>query len=149
MRYMLSFIKMNVPNRQIIYVALFVFGMGVTYYMATTVVPNVLVTMTKAAPASAVSIKDSYLIGAKILAKADGEDICKVNVFVLDKDQKGVGGKTVTLNGDPEKGTRTVQSDADGKASFDILSTKEGQFEITGSIEGQPLTKTLKITFRN
>ena len=71
-------------------------------FLATKVVPSVLVTLTKAAPASKVSVGNSYILGGKTLARADGEDKCVVNVFVLDKDSKGVKGVAVSLLGTPE-----------------------------------------------
>ena len=73
-------------------------------FLAVKIVPSVLVTLTKAAPASKVSVTNSYVLGGKILARADGEEKCVVNVFVLDKDGKGIKGITVSLSGVPEGG---------------------------------------------
>ena len=126
---------------------LIVAGLGFTLFMAITVVPNIFVGLTRAAPATKVSISDSYLLGGDILAKADGVDKSMVNVYVLDKNSKGVKGVQVGLSG---MGQELMElSDVDGKAVFELTSTTEGTFELTASVGGVPLTKTLKVTFRN
>jgi hypothetical protein len=112
------------------------------------VVPSIFVSLTKAAPATKVSLSHSYLLGDKILAKADGVDKCTVNLFVLDSSDKGVKGINVTLLGMNSGELQTV-SGVDGKATFEIISTTEGQFTLIGNINGVPLEKTLKVTFRN
>lgn len=116
-------------------------------FMATKVIPKMFVTWTKAAPASKVSLADSYLIGGKILAKSDGIDKCVVNVFVLDSSGKGVKGTQVSLSGMSD-GDKEVLSGNDGKASFEISSAQAGQFTLSASIGGSPLSKTVKVTFR-
>ena len=129
-------------------IILVIAGLGFSVFMAVFVVPKIFVALTKATPASKVSINDSYLIGGDILAKADGVDKCVVNVFVLDSSSQGVKNIAVTLVGMEEGELQTV-SGADGKATFELTSINEGQFELSASIGGVPLGKTLKVTFRN
>lgn len=124
-----------------------IIGVIFVYFMAQSVVPKVLVTFTKAAPASKVSLSSSYLLGGRILAKADGVDKCTVNVFVLDASSKGVSGKLVVLSG--MKDDLEVVSDMDGKAQFEITSNAEGQYELSASVDGVALGRSLKVTFRN
>lgn len=126
---------------------LIVAGLGFTLFMAVTVVPEIFVGLTRAAPATKVSISDSYLLGGDILAKADGVDKSMVNVYVLDKNSKGVKGVQVSLSGMGQE--LEELSDVDGKAAFELTSTTEGTFELTASVGGVPLDKTLKVTFRN
>ncbi len=126
---------------------LIVAGLGFTLFMAVTVVPEIFVSLTRAAPATKVSISDSYLLGGDILAKADGVDKSMVNVYVLDKSSKGVKGVQVSLSGMGQE--LEELSDVDGKAVFELTSTAEGTFELTASVGGVPLDKTLKVTFRN
>ncbi len=126
---------------------LIIAGLGFTLFMAIVVVPKIFVSLTKAAPATKVSISDSYLLGGDILAKADGMDKSIVNVYVLDKNSKGVRGVQVSLGGMGQE--REELSGADGKTVFELISTTEGTFELTASIGGVPLAKTLKVTFRN
>lgn len=126
---------------------LIIAGLGFSLFMAIIVVPKIFVSLTKAAPATKVSINDSYLIGGDILAKADGVDKSIVNVYVLDKNSKGVKGVQVSLSGIGQE--MEGLSGADGKAVFELTSATEGVFELTASIGGVPLAKTLKVTFRN
>jgi hypothetical protein len=128
-------------------VILVVVGIGFALFMAINVVPNIFVSLTRAAPATKVSINDSYLLGGDILAKADGIDKNVVNVYVLDKNGRGVGGIPVTLSGMKED--LEVVSNNEGKAVFELTSATEGIFELTASVGGVPLAKTLKVTFRN
>lgn len=123
-------------------------GLGVVYFMASFVVPKMLVTLTKAAPASVVSLSKSYFIGGKLLAKADGKDSCVVNVFALDATGKGVGEKSIELTG---MGTEVLNeiTDTDGKASFKVFSTTERQYKLVATIDGVPVGRELTVTFRN
>jgi len=136
--------------RNKLYVGLFlgVFGIFFVGFMAVKVVPTIFVTWTKAAPATKVSLSNSYLIGGRTLAKADGVDKCVANVFVLDSSGKGVKGVSVNITGMGD-GDKNAISGGDGKASFEMISLKEGQFTLNAYIGGVPLEKTLKITFRN
>lgn len=124
-----------------------VLSMAFLYFMAAFVVPKAMVTLTKAAPASKVSLESSYFIGGDILAKADGIDKCVLNVFVLDKSGKGIKGKSVVVRGMGEE--FSAISGSDGLAKIEVSSINEGQFELEASIEGVPLAKTVKVTFRN
>lgn len=126
---------------------LIVVGLGFSLFMAIFLVPKIFVSLTKAAPANKVSINDSYLIGGDILAKADGIDESIVNVYILDKNSKGVMGIPVTLIG---MGQNIEElSGLDGKAVFKLTSTTEGIFELSANVSGVPLSRTLKVTFRN
>jgi len=124
-----------------------VIGMALIYLLAAVVVPKVMVTLTKAAPTTKVSLNSSYFIGGKVLAVADGKEACVVNVFVLDETGKGISGRGVELMGVGEP--QTEVSGADGLATFEVKSSKEGQFVLEASIEGTPLPRTVKVTFRN
>ncbi len=140
----------NIDKKTLITIGLVVMGIVTTVIVAAVAVPRVLVTLTKAAPATKVSIKDSYVLGEVILAKADGEDKNVVNVFVLDASGKGVQGKNVEIEAQGlVEGNEFKISDTDGKAKFEITSKEEGQYEVGASVEGIPLNRTIKVTFRN
>lgn len=136
-------------KKMAVYAGIAVLGLGLTGFLATSVVPRVLVSFTKAAPATKVSIADSYLLADRILAAADGSDEAKVNVYVMDKSGKGVANKTVQLTGmdgiEPEVG----RSSAEGKVGFRIKSSVEGQFEVSAVVEGVTLPRSITVTFRN
>jgi hypothetical protein len=135
-------------NKLYLVIGLGILGIVFIGFLATKILPSVFVTWTKAAPATKVSMANSYLIGGKILAKADGEEKCIVNVFVMDESGKGVKGVPVDLSG-MDSGEMQSVSTVDGKATFEISSFKEGQYTLAAAISGSTLDKTVKVTFRN
>ena len=126
-----------------------VVGMMLVLFLATSIIPRTLITLTRASNSGAVVVNGSYLLGEKILAKANGKDKCAVNVFLLDKNGKGVAGKTVDLTG--MEGIKQVNalSDDDGKVKFEMTSTEEKQFRINALYGGLQLPQTIVVTFRN
>jgi len=140
---------MKIDKKGLITFGLIIVVAGGVFGLSNYVVPQILVTMTKAAPATKVSINDSYVIGGKILAKADGVDKCRVDVFVVDSTGKGITGKRVSLEGLESIVESVKMSGDNGLASFEITSLKEGQFELNAGIEGVPMPRTVKVTFRN
>jgi hypothetical protein len=135
-------------NKMYVTLVLGIVGIVFVGFLAIKVLPSAFVTWTKAAPATKVFIGNSYLIGGKILAKADGIEKCVLNVFVLDSSGKGVKGVPVELSG-MDGGEMQSVSGVDGKAIFEVSSIKEGQYTMSATINGSPLSKTVKITFRN
>lgn len=135
-------------NRLYLNIFLAVFGLGLVYFVASSVVPKMLVTLTKAAPASIISFTNSYFIGGKLLARADGKDTCVVNVFALDTTSKGVRGKSVEIEGMTDQILNGVTGE-DGKAIFKVTSETEGQFKLTAKIDGVVVGKVITVTFRN
>lgn len=122
------------------------------YFVSTQLVPRVLVTFTKAAPARKISIGNSYVLGSKLLANADGKETCVVNVFVLDDRSQGVMGKEVKIAS--KDGLQAMEgnsslTDNQGKATFEFASNKEGIFELEASVDGVPMTQGVRVTFRN
>jgi hypothetical protein len=140
---------MDVKKKKYVTLGLVSLGLVAIYFMAAFVVPRMFVTLTKAAPATRVSVADSYILGQRILARADGKDKCLINVFILDKSGKGVQGKRVVLEGVEGINAIKDMTGSDGKASFEITSVEEGQYNITAMVEGIPLTKQVRVTFRN
>ena len=141
--------KNKLSNRGLVLVIVSVVGLGLMFYLANNVIPQVMVTLTKATPATQVSVSNSYVLGVKMVAKSDGSDKTKINVFLLDKEGKGVGGKSVSISGIEKVDPPAAISDKNGLVSFEMTSTTEGQFPITAMVEGIPLTKTITVTFVN
>jgi hypothetical protein len=110
------------------------------YFVSAELVPRVLVTLTKAAPARKVSFGNSYVLGSKLLASADGKDTCVVNVFVLDDRSQGVMGKNVTIAS--KDGLQSVE----GNTS---LTDEKGKATLEASVDGVPMTQGVRVTFRN
>lgn len=117
-------------------------------YLATSVLPKVLVTLSRASFSDKVSVSSSFMVGEKILAKADGKDDCVISVFLLDKNDKAVSGKNVELTG-MDNIPLSTPSDDDGKITFKLTSSEEKQFKINASYGGQQLPQTIVVTFRN
>lgn len=131
------------------YLFIGILGIIVVFFLTFYVIPRVLVTLTKAVPVGIVSIDSSYLLGDKLLAKADGQDKAVVNVFVLGRDGKGVMGKEVSLRGASKIDPTTKITDNQGKAVFTLTSIVETQDKITAVIDGVEMNKTVTVTFRN
>lgn len=139
----------SVNTKVVLAVGGVVLGLVVMYIVATYAIPMALITLTKAAPSSIVSASGSYVIGSRILAKADGKDKCKVNVFLVDSTGKGVLGKAVELTGAENIVALGGQTDTNGMMGFEVTSAKEGQFELMATVGGVTLPRTVKVTFRN
>lgn len=140
---------MKLNDKRVVVGGLAVIGVLVIMVVAYNLVPKVMVTLTKAAPATKVSVYDSYVIGDKMIARADGEDKASVNVFLLDKSGKPVSGKMADLTGADSIVAKNQLSDNDGKIVFEIRSTEERQYELSGVYEGMPIGSPVTVTFRN
>lgn len=143
-------VNLNIQGKPLMFGGLVIVGLVLMFFLATSVIPRALVTLTRASSSGEVVVSESYLLGEKILAKADGKDSNMINVFLLDKNGKPVEGKSVDLIGMTEgvKQLNTV-SDAAGKVSFTLTSANEGQYKINASYRGQELPQTIAVTFRN
>jgi len=127
-------------------------GLGIVYYLTANVIPRVIVSFTKAAPATKISVGRSTMLGERILAKADGLDKCIVNIFLMDESGKGVAGKTAELSSlDEGVEIRQMNASSDdmGKVKFELSSGQEGQYRLAGSVGGVPVGKMITVTFRN
>ena len=142
--------SLNIKARPILITGGVVGGLLLLFFLANSVIPKALVTLTRASSSGQVVVNGSYLLGEKILARADGEDANKINVFLLDKNGKPVQGKSVDLTG-MTSGVKQINdlSDATGKVSFSLTSTTEGQYKINANYNGQELPQTIVVTFRN
>jgi len=117
-------------------------------FLSVTVIPNALVTWTKASSSGSVSVSSSYVLGQKILAKADGKDNCLVVVFLLDKNGRGVAGKSAELEGMSGVTKLNDLSDEKGQITFEMASAVEGQFKLSANYSGTDLPQTVTVTFR-
>lgn len=117
-------------------------------FLATTIIPQALVNLSQASSSGSVSVSSSYVLGQKLLAIADGEDTCVVNVFLLDKNGRGVAGKSVELEGMGGITKLNDLSDEKGQISFEMVSAIEGQFKLSANYSGVDLPQTVTVTFR-
>ena len=125
-----------------------VIGIVLVLFLSISVIPKALVVLTKASSSDKVVIGNSYVLGQKILAKADGKDNCIVNVFLLDKNGRGVLGKAAEVTG--VSGIKKVNdvSDKMGKLTFEVTSSVEGQFKLKATFDGVELPQMVTVTFR-
>ena len=142
-------LDLKLTKKQIVMLIVVLVSAVVIFVIAYSLVPRIFVSLTKAAPATTVSLTDSYVIGERILCKADGEDKCKVNVFLLDKNGKPVVGKGASMTGGAEIETLNQLSDRDGKVGFEISSRTEGQVGLQVTHQSVPLGSSVTVTFRN
>jgi len=117
-------------------------------FLSITVIPKALVSLTRASGSGSVSVSSSYVLGQKILAKADGKDKCLVVVFLLDKNGRGVAGKSVELEGMNGVTKLNDISDEKGQITFEMASAVEGQFKLSANYSGVDLPQTVTVTFR-
>jgi len=125
-------------------------------FLATFAVPRVLVLLTKAAPPRRFSLSNSYVFGAPLLVRADGEEKVRVNAFLLNEDGRGVPNQVVGLRAEDNSGRAGVvevgevqpMTDEFGKAVFELSSEKEGQFVVTASVGGTDWPQTVTVTFK-
>ncbi|MDP4009588.1 MAG: Ig-like domain-containing protein [Candidatus Shapirobacteria bacterium] len=139
---------MKVNKQFIVSLTGLIVGLVLVYFFAWQLIPKSLVTFTRASTVGKVDLSKSLLIGSKILAVADGEDKCVVNVFVVDRSGKGISGKTVSLNGINTVSPASSVSDNLGKATFTMTSIEARQFELEASVNGAFLNNKLTVTFR-
>ena len=134
-------------KKGLMYFVLFLIVLGGVFYYA---LPKMTVSiLTRASRVGDVSSNMSYVIGEKLLCKADGVDKCVVDVFIADDEGLPVVGKKISLKGiDTVKALNDV-TDKLGKASFELVSNKEGQYQIFAMVEGETLSRSVTITFRN
>ena len=140
------FVGLN--RKQMMTIVIVLVSIVVVFVLAYTVIPRALVLLTRAAPANRVSIENSYLLGDKILAKADGEEAVSVNVFLNDKSGKPIIGQTAEIEGSNNVTKKNELSDNNGKVGFEIRSDKAGQQKIQALYQGVPIGQELVVTFR-
>lgn len=140
----------NTSTKLYIVIAGLLGGLIVLYFLSSSIIPKLLVTRSSANMSGSASLPASYLLGGKILCKADGIDKCVVNMFVVDADNKGVLGKVVKLSGLDSIVPAQVKTDVTGRAKFEMTSVVEGQFKITATVDGVALPgKSVTVIFRN
>jgi len=102
-----------------------------------------------ASTSSTVTLENSYLFASPIQAKADGKEMIRLTVFLLDGRGLGVANQTVDLD---LPATVTIQnqqeiSDQNGKAIFDISSNIAQSVNVAAKVGSSKLPQKIKITF--
>lgn len=96
-----------------------------------------------------VSLGNSYVFASPIEAKSGGEYI-RITVFVLDQEGSGIISKKVSVENVPDLifDRNVRETDAYGKAFFDVQSRKAGTYEIEAKVEEKALDQKVTISFR-
>jgi hypothetical protein len=98
---------------------------------------------------SPIVLENSYLFASPLQAKADGKEMVRITIFLLDGRGLGVANKNVTLNLPSTVTTTPTQPTTDdtGKAIFDLSSTTAGKLEVQAQAEGKPLPQKVRVVF--
>lgn len=119
---------------------------------STALVFRTTIFSSRAAPGrstSSVALENSYLFASPLQAHADGKELIRITVFLLDGRGLGIPGQSVDLEipaGITLHPIQTVTDDA-GKAVFDLSATVPDKFELTAATSGRRLNQKLKIVF--
>ena len=95
------------------------------------------------------SIDNSYVFISPLRAQANGQEKVRLTIFILNNQGLGVLGKKVELTNDPGLKIEAIQLITDnlGKASFDISSTKAGEYYLDVNVDGTKLKQQGHLSF--
>jgi hypothetical protein len=94
-------------------------------------------------------LENSYLFASPLQAKADGKEMVRVTVFLLDCRGLGVGNQTVNLKLPNSVTVNNQQeiTDQSGKAIFDISSVTAQTINITATTNNLTLPQKVRVVF--
>lgn len=95
------------------------------------------------------SVDNSYIFLSPLEADANARDRIRVTVFLLNAEGKGVLGRQVTISTSKDLTIETVQETTDnyGRAVFDLLTAREGQYFLEALIDGEKIADGVKLKF--
>ena len=129
-------------------IAILVTGLLVLLFAGSGILARTAVLLIRAAPSSVISLSDSYVIGAQLLAVADGKEEVKVSVFLRDSSGKPISNKMVSVFGLSSMEDTPVATDESGKAVFSGTSKIAGQFTILAQTDAGQLPGKVVVTFK-
>ena len=102
-----------------------------------------------ASTSSTVTLENSYLFASPIQAKADGKEMVRLTIFLLDGRGLGVANQTVTLDLPSSVTVKNQQeiSDSSGKTFFDISSTIAQSINVTAKVGTSKLPQKVRVVF--
>ncbi|MBU3935291.1 Ig-like domain-containing protein [Patescibacteria group bacterium] len=133
-------------NRKLLLLLLFLL---LSLPLALVLITRPVIFFNRATSSSSSSFANSYLFASPVQAKADGKQLIRVTVFVLDSQGLGISHQTVSLVSLPRLNINAIQPSTDeyGKAIFDLNSEIPGKFQISASIDNDTLPQPLTIVF--
>jgi len=95
------------------------------------------------------SVDNSYVFLTPLRAKANSQERIRLTVFVLNNQGLGVLGKAVILGKDPSISVEGIQARTDnyGKATYDVSSSKPGEYFLEVKIEDTLLPQKAHLSF--
>lgn len=125
-------------------------------FVAFTVIKNRVSTSGRASsgaagnPIGILSRENSYTFVSPVSAKSDGKSLIRVTVFILNNQGLGLAGQKVSLRikgGDSDITPVQPETDAFGRAIFDVSSQNPGDYTITAETGGAELPQAVKVSF--
>lgn len=104
----------------------------------------------RAAPPKAdFSPENSYVFVSPLQAKADGQELIRVTIFILNNQGLGLPGKQVDLKNSQQLKVQTIKGNSDeyGRAVFDVSSADSGEFYISIEVENRELNQRAHLSF--
>ncbi len=131
---------------------LFIIGfLSIALIASLFVVVRTTTTYQRAASNSSGStvLENSYLFASPLQAKADGKEMVRITVFLLDGRGLGVGNQTVNLKLPNSVTVNNQQeiTDQSGKAIFDISSVTAQAINITATTNSLTLPQKVHVVF--
>ena len=130
---------------------LFIIGfLSLALIASLVLVARTTVTYQKAAGNNySVTLENSYFFASPLQAKADGQEMIRLTVFLLDGRGLGVANQTVSLNLPSTINIIRQQeiTDQNGKAIFDLASTIPQTFNLTATVGTSKLPQSVKVVF--
>ena len=100
-------------------------------------------------PRADFSQENSYVFVSPLRARANGQELIRLTIFILNNQGLGVPGKLVELKNTQELNVQTIKGNSDeyGRAVFDISSADSGEFYISIEVEDQELDQRAHLSF--
>lgn len=102
-----------------------------------------------ASTSSTITLENSYLFASPVQAKADGKEMVRLTVFLLDGRGLGVANQIVNLDLPSSVTIKNQQeiSDNSGKTFFDVSSSIAQSINVTAKVGTSKLPQKVKVTF--
>jgi hypothetical protein len=125
------------------FLILLTFGLFFFFYEANFLGSRASVAVTE------FSAKDSYVFSNPRTAAADGKELIRVTVMILNGSGIGVLGRNVSLSTPPSVKQVTAQAatDSTGTATFDLSSVASGDYSIDVIVDGTILPQKAAVSF--
>ena len=100
-------------------------------------------------PSSSTVLENSYIFASPIQAKADGHQLIRITVFLLDSQGLGVSNQKVTLQYPTQLNLQNTQdiSDDYGKTIFDLSSSTPGKYTISAQTNQKTIPQSVNVAY--